>query len=230
MLLSVIEIQMKHQSYVKMNLICFISFVLLASVDAQSQNGPFTRTGRADFSDEGGYGYGPNECPSGCVPAQDSTLTNTGTPSESLIRPSSQPDVTPFQNRPLTDQGKSVILDENTPDYETNEETPDCTCVPYYQCENGSIITDGSGIIDPRKLPKNAPRMQEIDLEGRYEPPYCGTFHVCCNEPTERTNDISQQYFHKCGVRNPNGITLRLSNNDHRVGESEYGEWPVSFL
>ena len=31
-----------------------------------------------------------------------------------------------------------------------------CTCVPYYQCEDGKIITDGSGIIRPRN--RDTPR------------------------------------------------------------------------
>lgn len=26
----------------------------------------------------------------------------------------------------------------------------DCVCVPYYQCESGKIVDDGTGIIDPR--------------------------------------------------------------------------------
>ena len=30
----------------------------------------------------------------------------------------------------------------------------ECICVPYYQCHNGQIITDGAGIIDIRLKPK----------------------------------------------------------------------------
>ena len=36
-----------------------------------------------------------------------------------------------------------------------------CICVPYYQCDDGNIISDGSGIIDPRKI---KPTAKEIPL------------------------------------------------------------------
>lgn len=43
-----------------------------------------------------------------------------------------------------------------------NEKGPDgCICVPYYQCENGKIVTDGVGIIDPRM---KKPAQKELPL------------------------------------------------------------------
>lgn len=38
------------------------------------------------------------------------------------------------------------------------EATEDCLCVPFYQCQEGEIVTDGSNIIDPRK------KVQEEEL------------------------------------------------------------------
>ncbi len=36
-----------------------------------------------------------------------------------------------------------------------------CICVPYYQCQDGNIINDGSGIIDPRNI---KPSKKELPL------------------------------------------------------------------
>ena len=44
---------------------------------------------------------------------------------------------------------------------ENNQNPSDCICVPYYQCDNGKIIDDGAGIIDPRK---KTPPKEEIPL------------------------------------------------------------------
>lgn len=30
----------------------------------------------------------------------------------------------------------------------------DCLCVPFYQCVDGEIVSDGSNIIDPRRKPQ----------------------------------------------------------------------------
>ncbi|RWS06566.1 Serine proteinase stubble-like protein [Dinothrombium tinctorium] len=94
-----------------------------------------------------------------------------------------------------------------------------CICVPYYQCDNGHIIDDGSGIIDPRK---KAPPPKELPLDANYQPPYCGTFHVCCSQPEVSTQ---QPYVHRCGVRNPSGINRRVLTPADK-GESDFGEWP----
>ncbi|RWS27437.1 Serine proteinase stubble-like protein [Leptotrombidium deliense] len=94
-----------------------------------------------------------------------------------------------------------------------------CTCVPYYQCDNGKIVDDGTGIIDPRKKPASK---TEIPLDGKFQPPYCGTFHVCCSEPDTSTQ---QPYVHRCGVRNPSGINRRVLSPADK-GESDFGEWP----
>uniref|UniRef100_A0A482Z8J8 U22-Liphistoxin-Lm1a_1 n=1 Tax=Liphistius malayanus TaxID=1203467 RepID=A0A482Z8J8_9ARAC len=110
--------------------------------------------------------------------------------------------------------------DEDNTDYYSvpGEPTEDCTCVPYYQCENGKIVDDGSGIIDPRKKPQE----EELPLSGKFVPPSCGPFHVCCVAPSETT---VKPYEHRCGVRNPSGINSRILSPEG-TGEADFGEWP----
>lgn len=107
---------------------------------------------------------------------------------------------------------------ESYPD-DDGQESHGCICVPYYQCDNGRIVDDGAGIIDPRI---KEPPKKEIPLDGRYQPPYCGTFHVCCSEPETATQ---LPYTHKCGIRNPSGINRRILVPSSK-GESDFGEWP----
>ncbi|CAL1298490.1 unnamed protein product [Larinioides sclopetarius] len=98
-----------------------------------------------------------------------------------------------------------------------------CICVPYYQCQDGHIVTDGSGIIDARK--KTHPEdfeETELPLDGKFTPPSCGPFHVCCDTPETST---VKPYHHKCGVRNPSGINSRILSPSNK-GEADFGEWP----
>ncbi|XP_023228456.1 uncharacterized protein LOC111628841 [Centruroides sculpturatus] len=99
------------------------------------------------------------------------------------------------------------------------DQSADCLCVPYYQCKDGEIINDGSGIIDARKKP---PLKEELPLDKHFEPPFCGAFHVCCKAPESST---ARPYEHRCGVRNPSGINSRILSPGKK-GESDFGEWP----
>ncbi|KAF8776918.1 Phenoloxidase-activating factor 2 like protein [Argiope bruennichi] len=98
-----------------------------------------------------------------------------------------------------------------------------CICVPYYQCQDGHIVTDGSGIIDARR--KTQPEdleEPELPLDGKFKPPSCGPYHVCCDTPESST---VKPYQHKCGVRNPSGINSRILSPSNK-GEADFGEWP----
>ncbi|GFS81873.1 proclotting enzyme, partial [Nephila pilipes] len=44
-----------------------------------------------------------------------------------------------------------------------------CICVPYYQCQEGHIITDGSGIIDARKKPEPEEELPLVRLQSFLE-------------------------------------------------------------
>ena len=89
------------------------------------------------------------------------------------------------------------------------------------KCQDGNIITDGSGLIDPRKKPSTK---TELPLNSRMTGPNCGQYHVCCSEPERKPLN---NYAHRCGLRNPNGINRRaLAANEK--GEAEFGEWPYT--
>ncbi|KAG8177661.1 hypothetical protein JTE90_000347 [Oedothorax gibbosus] len=94
-----------------------------------------------------------------------------------------------------------------------------CICVPYYQCEDGHIVTDGAGIIDARKRPVPG---EDLPLDGKLDPDSCGPYHVCCHTPESST---VRPYEHRCGVRNPSGINSRILSPSNK-GEADFGEWP----
>ncbi|XP_046450409.1 phenoloxidase-activating factor 2-like [Daphnia pulex] len=116
-----------------------------------------------------------------------------------------------------------------------------CVCVPYYLCNEGQIITDGAGIIDIRKKPptKNVTTEAKAitkrdvlpaqnDLVGGNCP---GSIEVCCKMPTpERIPEIvptvplGPKYISTCGMRNGDGLNVRITN--FKDNESQYGEFP----
>ncbi|CAG2162038.1 unnamed protein product [Oppiella nova] len=157
--------------------------------------------------------------PSGTYGPQKKTYEDAGVPPGK--RPDMAPDVPPqeYDTQPAQDDSKYDDTDKGTKNVDDNIGANGCICVPYYQCDDGNIITDGSGIIDPRKI---KPPEQEIPLESNYKPPFCGTFHVCCKDPESST---TKPYVHKCGIRNPSGINKRILAPDV-TGESDFGEWP----
>ncbi|XP_059478438.1 phenoloxidase-activating factor 2 [Neocloeon triangulifer] len=84
-----------------------------------------------------------------------------------------------------------------------------CTCVPYYLCQNGTIKTDGEGVIDIR-----------------IKEPTCESYlDVCCQDPSdERIPPSPQPPRAGCGRRNPDGVGFRITGN--LDGESQFGEFP----
>lgn len=93
-----------------------------------------------------------------------------------------------------------------------------CVCVPIYQCQDGNIITDGSGMLDVRK--KTTPKTykgNKLDERG------CGEYEVCCNAPSD--GNPVHPYHHRCGVRQPNGINSRILSTRNK-SEAQFGEWP----
>ncbi|KAG0437486.1 hypothetical protein HPB47_017424 [Ixodes persulcatus] len=95
----------------------------------------------------------------------------------------------------------------------------DCVCVPYYQCKEGMVSEDGSGLLDARKKP---PPKEEIPLDGLTDQKCPGVDQICCAEPSAVTE---QPYVASCGIRNDNGINSRILTKDGK-GEAEFGEWP----
>ncbi|CAB3364151.1 Hypothetical predicted protein [Cloeon dipterum] len=85
-----------------------------------------------------------------------------------------------------------------------------CTCVPYYLCQNGTIKTDGEGVIDIR-----------------IKEPTCESYlDVCCQaEPLDTPIPPPPQPARVgCGRRNPDGVGFRITGD--LDGESQFGEFP----
>ncbi|KAK8386544.1 hypothetical protein O3P69_010878 [Scylla paramamosain] len=81
-------------------------------------------------------------------------------------------------------------------------------CVPYYLCQDGKVITDGSGVIDIRTA------------SG------CSNYlDVCCADP-HTTDPVTPDPGHvsRCGVRNYNGIDVRIQG--FQGNETQVAEFP----
>merc|ERR1712002_479595 len=89
-------------------------------------------------------------------------------------------------------------------------------CVPYYQCHNGTIITDGAGLIDIRN------GFGSLTPEDSKCP---GFLDVCCKDPDFIPPPPPKiKYAPKCGIRNQNGLGVRIQG--FTESESQFGEWP----
>eukprot|EP00088_Acartia_fossae_P001388 TRINITY_DN1053_c0_g2_i3.p1 TRINITY_DN1053_c0_g2~~TRINITY_DN1053_c0_g2_i3.p1 ORF type:complete len:566 (-),score=227.61 TRINITY_DN1053_c0_g2_i3:233-1930(-) len=89
-------------------------------------------------------------------------------------------------------------------------------CVPYYQCHNGTIITDGAGLIDIRNG-FGSLNPEDSKCEGFLD--------VCCKDPDFIPPPPPKIiYKPRCGRRNLNGIGARIQG--FTEGESQFGEWP----
>jgi secreted trypsin-like serine protease len=89
-------------------------------------------------------------------------------------------------------------------------------CVPYYQCHNGTIITDGTGLIDIRN------GFGSLTPEDSKCP---GFLDVCCKDPDFIPPPPPKlKYNPQCGRRNQNGLGARIQG--FLESESQFGEWP----
>merc|ERR1712232_615616 len=91
-------------------------------------------------------------------------------------------------------------------------------CVPYYQCHNGTIITDGAGLIDIRN------GFASLTPEDSKCP---GFLDVCCKDPDfipPPPPPVIVKYVPQCGKRNIFGLGARIQG--FTEGESQFGEWP----
>jgi hypothetical protein len=85
-----------------------------------------------------------------------------------------------------------------------------CQCVPYYLCQNNTIITDGVGLIDIRI--KDGPCENYLD--------------VCCQKPNTVTEPITPKPHQRtgCGHRNAEGVGFRITGDND--SEAQFGEFP----
>lgn len=87
-----------------------------------------------------------------------------------------------------------------------------CNCVPYYLCNNGSINTNGEGIIDIR-----------IN-----DGPCASYIEVCCNKEDQAENPITPTpppvVKTGCGYRHADGVGFRITGDSEN--EAQFGEFP----
>jgi len=116
-------------------------------------------------------------------------------------------------------------------------------CVPYYQCEDGFIITDGAGLFDIRSAlldPTTSKCQSDLEVccrdENYIDVPLPTLDEITTTTTTTTTPapttvsttpvpkvpevPIAQT---KCGQRNTNGVGVRIQSKD---GKTEFGEWP----
>merc|ERR1712038_1581368 len=103
---------------------------------------------------------------------------------------------------------------ENCADYAASQ---GYECVPYYQCNNGTIITDGEGLIDIRN---------GFGILSPEDSKCPGFLDVCCKDPdfTPPPPPPVVKHVPKCGQRHQNGLGVRIQG--FKEGESQFGEWP----
>merc|ERR1719305_1923220 len=125
------------------------------------------------------------------------------------------PDYQPSQGA-LTDKATTTVdnVFENCADYTASQ---GYECVPYYQCHNGSIITDGGGLIDIRN---------GFGILSPEDSKCEGFLDVCCLDPDFEAPppEPVKQHVPKCGQRHENGLGVRIQG--FQEGESQFGEWP----
>ncbi|XP_069687104.1 phenoloxidase-activating factor 2 isoform X2 [Periplaneta americana] len=104
-----------------------------------------------------------------------------------------------------------------------------CECVPYYLCQNNTIITDGVGLIDIRSgfLPSNQPcSCPASNIPGIKDGPCKNYLDVCCQKPEKVINPITPTPHARigCGHRNAEGVGFRITGAED--GEAQFGEFP----
>lgn len=85
--------------------------------------------------------------------------------------------------------------------------------MPYYQCANGSIITDGEGLLDIRLG----------EEEGQEGHPCAGIFNTCCTLRTDMKIVPPDTKIHEgCGYRNIEGVGFRIKGDNDN--EAQFGK------
>ena len=99
-------------------------------------------------------------------------------------------------------------------------ETEGYECVPYYQCNDGTIITDGEGLIDIRfgGAEDDQPQVAVLDSADLMCP---GSLDVCCKDPDfikPETEDLTDT-----GYGNNEELTDTGYNTNEEITETGYG-------
>ena len=112
--------------------------------------------------------------------------------------------------------GKATIVVDQVYENCTSYDSQLIACVPYYQCNNGLVITDGAGLIDIR---------DDSGLLYPEDSKCPGFLDVCCYNPDFNAQTPSTvNYVPKCGQRNKDGLGVQIQGLNNY--ESQFGEWP----
>lgn len=86
--------------------------------------------------------------------------------------------------------------------------------MPYYQCQNGTIITDGENILDVRLGADDDPMPERHPCKD--------FFDTCCSLRSDMPDKAipPEIKYDKCGVRNANGVGFMVKTRD---SEAQYG-------
>ncbi|CAG7717306.1 unnamed protein product [Allacma fusca] len=102
--------------------------------------------------------------------------------------------------------------------------TANCTCVPYYYCDEGQVVSDGSGVIDIRL---GWPCTSILQVCCRTPRPIPSTVAPVPGVPTVApvtTSTAIPGFTPRCGTLNPNGINARILG--FKDNEAQFGEYP----
>ncbi|XP_043250959.1 phenoloxidase-activating factor 2 isoform X1 [Colletes gigas] len=128
--------------------------------------------------------------------------------------------VNPTSNIGTSGSGSNTILGtQNTP----KPLPSDCECVPYFQCNNGTILDNGVGLIDLRSnFDDNTPGDRALEAFGPCE----NYLDVCCKPPDRKneTTPTTPAERKGCGQRNPQGVGFRITGDNNN--EAQFGEFP----
>ncbi|XP_011299038.1 serine protease 52 [Fopius arisanus] len=138
--------------------------------------------------------------------------------------PQSRPSQPPASNDGNVDKliesvfGTGGNNDQRIDNQKNSNNNDDCECVPYYQCQNGSIVDDGVGIID-------------IRLQGPCE----SYLDLCCAQPNiiqkpEVTTRPTVPVRRGCGHRNPQGVGFRITGDQDNEAQFAEFPWMVAIL
>ena len=111
----------------------------------------------------------------------------------------------------------TAVVDHVFEHCEEYTESQGYECVPYYQCHNGTIITDGGGLIDIRN---------SFGILSPEDSKCPGFLDVCCQDPefVPPPPPAVVQYSPRCGRRHQNGLGVRIQG--FTAHEAQFGEWP----
>ena len=174
-------------------------------------------------------------------------------PGDGDCQPLQQPRDEPEMQR-LHEESQPINVIKSTGNNKCDyyEKTQGFECVPYYQCnsDDGTIITDGYGLIDIRfgGTDEQQPDLAVLDSTDLMCP---GSLDVCCKNPdfkpklvqteaptqaTEAPTQATEAPVYTqateapvsvkkpCGRRNSFGLGVRIQN--YKDDEAQFGEWP----